>query len=278
MKMQPTDATNGVERLRARRAENAARLKELQEQQRELDEQIRQEKQAQRFPKFEFENVDDLIKKGWERFRAPYKQIDFETGEPEAERLLNDLDKYPHIYVLGCIINRQMDSRWAFLAPFRVGSAVGGWEFADFRKITSEQMLNLFMSEKLGRFNEKFAKSFYSAIWDIESKYEGIASRIWEDTPKSATVVRRFLEFDGAGIKIATMATNILAAQFKVPMADHSSIDISPDSRVRNFLTKHQLIRENAKNEEIMYLAREQCPEFPGIFDIIAWEQGGKRS
>jgi endonuclease-3 len=231
-----------------------------------------------KYRKSEFDSVNDLIKEGWKRFNAPYAPIDFETGETEAERLLNDLNEYPHIYVLGCIINRQMDFRRAFLAPYRIGNAIGGWKFTDFQRITLEKMNDLFASERLGRFNKKFAKSYYLAIQDIGNKYGGFASRIWEGIPKSATVIRRFLEFDGVGIKIATMATNILASQFKVPMTDHSSIDISPDRRVRTFLTEHRLIRDNAKIEEIVYLARELCPEFPGIFDIIAWEQGSKRS
>ena len=148
-------------------------------------ERERTERSRKKYPKMEFDSVDDLIKEGWRRFHAPYAPIDFETGKPEAERLLNDLDKYPHIYVLGCIINRQMDSWRAFLAPFSVGSAIGGWEFTDFQKITPEQMFDLFVSGKLGRFNEKFAASFCSAITLIERKYEGNASLIWEKIRKA---------------------------------------------------------------------------------------------
>jgi endonuclease III len=70
---------------------------------------------------------------------------------------------------------------------------------------------------------------FHAGIQRIANNYATNAARIWEDTPSSAEVVYRFLEFDGIGPKIATMATNILARDFKIELADHFSIDISAD-------------------------------------------------
>lgn len=73
------------------------------------------------------------------------------------------------------------------------------------------------------------AEFFFDAIQLIHKKYKDNASNIWKDKPKSATIVRRFLEFNGVGVKIATMAANILAREFKIPMQDRICIDISPD-------------------------------------------------
>ena len=42
-------------------------------------------------------------------------------------------------------------------------------------------------------------------------------------------MVYRFLEFNGVGPKIASMAANILAREFKIPFADYFSIDISAE-------------------------------------------------
>ncbi len=62
----------------------------------------------------------------------------------------------------------------------------------------------------------------------------------------SATLVRRFLEFHGAGLKIATMAANILAREFHIPL----------------------------RPEAVIYAARSLYPDCPGVFDLALWEVG----
>ena len=37
---------------------------------------------------------------------------------------------------------------------------------------------------------------------------------------------------------------------------------------------RHGLVNKNATNEEILYKARELCPEFPGVIDYSLWEVG----
>ena len=99
---------------------------------------------------------------------------------------------------------------------------------------------------------------------------------IWSDRPSSAKVVYDFLQFNGGGIKIATMATNILAREFKIPLSDYCSIDISPDVHVLRVMRRSGLVRENADIDSIIYKARELNPEFPGIIDLSCWEIGRK--
>lgn len=48
----------------------------------------------------------------------------------------------------------------------------------------------------------------------------------------------RFFGFNVVGVKIAIMATNILARDFKVPMQDLNCVDVSPDVQVRRVLTR----------------------------------------
>jgi endonuclease III len=117
-------------------------------------------------------------------------------------------------------------------------------------------------------------KNFYLAIQKIHNNYQDDASNIWKDNPRSVTLVRRFLEFDGIGVKIATMAANVLARDFKIPMKDYINIDVSPDVQVKRVFKRLGFISEDASNEELIYCARELNPIYPGIFDLPCWEIG----
>jgi endonuclease III len=118
------------------------------------------------------------------------------------------------------------------------------------------------------------AEIFYKAILKIKKDYEGNASKIWNNNPSSASVVYKFLDFEGSGIKISTMAANILARQFKIPFSDYYSIDISPDVHIKRVMKRIGYVPENAENDMIIYKARELNPVFPGIIDFSCWEIG----
>lgn len=120
------------------------------------------------------------------------------------------------------------------------------------------------------------AEVFYAGIHHIQEDYDGDASKIWAGNPGSAAVVYRFLQFKGCGIKIATMATNILARNFKIPLSDYYSIDISPDVHVNRVLKRTGLVQPDSSREALVYKARELHPEFPGIIEYSCWEIGRK--
>jgi endonuclease III len=118
------------------------------------------------------------------------------------------------------------------------------------------------------------AEIFYHGIMDIHTLYQNDASRIWSGKPSSASVVYRFLQFKGAGIKIATMATKILARDFRIPFSDYYSIDISPDVHVIRVMRRMGLVTQDSTNEMIIYKARELNPTYPGVVDLSCWEIG----
>lgn len=128
--------------------------------------------------------------------------------------------------------------------------------------------------EPLHRFVEKMSGFFFSAVQHLADQYHSQASLIWSDRPSSATVVYRFLEFDGIGPKIASMAANILARDFKVPFADYYSIDISADVHVRRVFGRLGLTPPDATIDQLIFRARGLHPEFPGLMDLPAWEIG----
>lgn len=217
--------------------------------------------------------VSTLIQMGNDLFKKPYEKQKF-TGNSDADNLLNDLQNYPHAFVLACIMDRQIRAEKAWMIPYEIKTEIGTFDFTQLLSQNLGKIKKIFIKRKLHRFNETMANNFYLGIRMIHDVYEDKASNIWKGLPKSATVVRRFLQFQGVGVKIASMATNILARDFKVKMVDKLCIDISPDVQVKRVFTRLGLITMDATNEELIYCARELNPEYPGIFDLSAWEIG----
>lgn len=130
-------------------------------------------------------------------------------------------------------MDRQIVAERAWLIPWHLATALGGFTFSTLRSLSHDDFTKLLTEPvNLHRFPSVMAENLHSAVGRIAAEYQGDASRIWRDQPSSADVVVRFLRFRGVGPKIATMAANILARDFKVPMADYYSIDVSADVHV----------------------------------------------
>jgi len=214
-----------------------------------------------------------LIERGYSLFNAPRNTITF-VSDREANELVNNIEDYPHAFVLACLMDRQLKAERAWGIPFRVKEIIGGFEFSTLQKVSLDNWRQIFNEYNLHRFNEEMAKVFYKGIQKIANDYGGNASNIWKGRPGSAAVVYRFLEFYGAGQKIATMAANILAREFKVKMSDYYSIDISIDVHVTRVFKRSGLVPQDASPELLIYKARELNPEYPGVFDLSCWEIG----
>jgi len=217
---------------------------------------------------------DRLLERGKALFRAPKQVIQF-TKVPEADALLNDLNAHPHAFVLACVMDRQMKAEKAWLIPHRISEQLGGFSMKSLIRL-SRADVNRLMSqpEPLHRFLDIMSGCFHSAVQHIHEQYADDASRIWTGKPSSAEVVYRFLEFDGVGPKIASMAANILAREFKIPFGDYFSIDISADVHVRRVFARLGLCLADPTVEQVIYKARALHPEFPGMMDLPCWEIG----
>lgn len=224
--------------------------------------------------KIEVKETDHiLVKYGKERFEKPKENSVHLVNDEEANSFLNDLDKFPHAFVLSCFMDRQTKAEIAWMIPIRIRDIFGSFEMKTLSEKSEDDYKKIFKENNLHRFTDVMPTVFYKAVQKIHNDYDDDASKIWKGEPSSATVVYRFLEFEGVGIKIATMATNILARQFKVPFSDYYSIDVSPDVHVKRVMNRMGLV--NSKdNDKIIYKARELCPEFPGIIDYSLWEIG----
>lgn len=214
-----------------------------------------------------------LIRRGEQLFKAPAAPVVF-TKQLEPDALLNDLTAHPHAFVLACVMDRQIRAERAWLIPYRLAQAFGTFSFDRLLGVTVEDFHEVFVKLQLHRFPETMSRNLYQAINRISLDYGGDASRIWKGRPSSAEVVFRFLQFPGVGPKIASMAANILARDFKVPLDDYYSIDISADVQVRRVFWRLGFVNENASPEAVIYRARALHPEFPGLMDFPVWEIG----
>jgi len=218
--------------------------------------------------------VEFLVSEGQRLFDAHPTFVPF-TKHADADKLLNDLDGYPHAYVLGCIMDRQMKAERAWLIPYLFSEKLGDFKFQTLAELSLPDVTKLMTTpEPLHRFPDKMSNNFHSAVQTIAQKYGGNAAEIWSGQPSSSEVVYRFLQFRGVGPKIATMAANILARDFKVPFADYYSIDVSVDVQVRRVFGRLGLTHADDDVQSIVYLARALHPQFPGLLDFPAWEIG----
>ncbi len=217
---------------------------------------------------------DRLVEHGTTLFKAPKQFVSF-TKVYEADKLLNDLTGHPHAFVLACVMDRQMKAEKAWLIPYKFFEKLHDFSMPRLRSL-SRNDINLLMKqpEPLHRFIDKMTDCFYSAVQKIEEVYEGNAALIWLENPSSAEVVYRFLQFDGVGPKIGTMAANILARDFKIPFSDYSAIEISADVHIRRVFGRLGLCASNASVEQVIYKAKALHPSFPGMMDLPCWEIG----
>lgn len=173
-------------------------------------------------------------------------------------------------------MDRQIKAERAWLIPYKVFSITGASDIDALSKINEARYVKIFNGEKLHRFNNNMASVFYNGIQKIKREYQGNAALIWSGEPCSTTVVNRFLEFPGAGPKIANMAANTLVRKYKMRFSDYSAIDISTDVHVMRVMWRLGYVPKNAVNAQVICKARELNPEYPGIIDGLLWKVGMK--
>ncbi|MDR3227555.1 MAG: hypothetical protein LBT56_07790 [Prevotellaceae bacterium] len=218
--------------------------------------------------------MEKIVELGLERFKEQNRQKVHFVNDKTANNLLNDIDNNPHVYVLACLMDRQIKAEKAWIIPQKIFDIFTTNEIDKLSEIDKNNFVEEFENNKLHRFNKDMAEIFYAAIQHIKNKYNYDASKIWKDKPSSALVIYRFLEFKGCGIKIATMAANILARQYKIEFSDYYSIDISPDTHIMRVMKRMGYVSNDSNREMVIYKARELYPKFPGIIDSSCWEIG----
>ena len=193
--------------------------------------------------------------------------------DEKANALVTDLIKFPHAFLLGCLMDARIKSDRAWIIPFKIKEILGSFEIDLLARKTLEEYENIFKENHLHIYNKAKANVFYRAIHKIIDEYDGDASKIWANTPHSAVVVLKFLSFYGCGQKISTMAPNLLARNFHIPFSNYEGIDVSTDVHVVRVMKRLGLVSKENK-EECIKKAKEMNPDFPGIIDYPLWRTG----
>src|ERR1700736_3276215 len=83
--------------------------------------------------------VEQLLARGNERMSEARRQVSFETGNEESERLLNDLEGHPRFFLLACLMDRQIPAPHAWIIPYKTGAEANGFEFRHFECLSEER-------------------------------------------------------------------------------------------------------------------------------------------
>ena len=204
---------------------------------------------------------DALTAKAHQRLNSPKKVLNF-TTDPEANRLVCDLDQFPHAFVIACMLDVQSTAEKVWSIPFELKKRLGTFDIKSLNEMPKERIVEVMCNPtNLHRYPTKMADAVYLAIQKIHEDYEGDASNIWSGRPTSAKLVRRFKEFKYVGPKIATMATNILVRYFGLELSDYESIDISADKHVVKVFKRLGFVGPNATKDDVIQKARKLSPE-----------------
>ncbi len=212
--------------------------------------------------------INYLVKTGRRSVSQGRKKINF-TRDSGINQVMNDLDHHAHLFVLGMQMDRGIDAETAWSIPYRVSEELGlnGFDFKHLSEPSIEDLVKVFITNQLHRYPAKMARIFHNSLNHIEKFYGGSANQIWADRPSSAALIKRFLQFDGMGLRLATRAANKLYRDFKVDLSDASSLDITPEYYIRRVFMRAGFIGRNASDEELIYCARELHLRYPAIFD-----------
>lgn len=207
--------------------------------------------------------------------RRPREPVRF-TGDPGIDEVLNDIEAHPHLFVLGSLMDKGVGRKKAWEVPQRLHDRFGlaSFAFDQFAGLGHRRIERAFIEDNLHRYPTRMALVFQRALEHVAAGHGGEAARIWNDRPSSALLVQRLLAFDGMLAKDAALAGNTLVRDFKVPLADYSALDITPDIHVRRVFRRLGFVRNRATAEDLVRCARDLNGIYPGVFDQPAYQLG----
>lgn len=222
-----------------------------------------------------YQSLNELSELKWNSIKGKNQF----TGIPEYDRKLSDLENYPHLFVLGCLMDRQIKAERAWKIPIDFAEQLlnGDYDFRAFinyfKSPGAERQLSDFFKER-HRLINVMPDLFKKTIFRIYQDYQGDASQIWIGEIGSAELVYRFLQFDGVGQKIANMAAMILVRDFNIQLSNYHYIDIAIDAHVSRVMGRLGLVAEGSDPSMKIAKIRAINPKFPGKLDALLFYTG----
>jgi hypothetical protein len=88
-----------------------------------------------------------------------------------TEEQTKELEQYPHLFVLGCAMNRGIPYEKAWDIPKNIARDLGdSLEFSTFQSVSKDEYLRLFTEKNYHRYKNKMAVVFYKAVQRIAEK------------------------------------------------------------------------------------------------------------
>lgn len=179
----------------------------------------------------------------------------------------------PFAFLIAVICDQGIVAERAWAAPYELRRRLG---HLDPHRVAAEPQAALAafaVPPSLHRFINQVAGWVVNAANVVTDRYQGDASRIWNDQPSAAELRRRFDAFPGIGQKKAAMAVEILERDLHVPLSDLTGSDIAYDVHVRRVFLRAGLAQRDDV-AEMVAIARTLHPERPGELDNPAWDIG----
>ena len=176
-------------------------------------------------------------------------------------------------FLVAVICDEQVRFETAWAAPLKLKQRLGHW---DIQRIANERdnVLAAFsVRPALHRWVSTTAIRVVEAAVRVIERYEGDASRIWNDEPSAAELRDRFESFVGIGQKKSAMAVEILERALRVPLRQLAGSDVAVDVHVRRVFLRSGLA-ERDDIRHMVQVARSANPDRPGALDYPAWEIG----
>lgn len=111
----------------------------------------------------------------WKNAPSPLKPTDDEN----ANQCYNDIERYPHMFVLACLMDRRIKAEGAWKIPYNLCCYLETFEMEGLARATHEEIADWFAENRPHRYNAKMADVFYDALQRIHDAYNDDASEIW---------------------------------------------------------------------------------------------------